>query len=68
MQQVETVARAKGVSVLRVDTNTQNPATQRLLPKLGYTLAGEIGLNFRPGLRFLCYEKRLDLRTESAPA
>jgi GNAT superfamily N-acetyltransferase len=68
MQQVETVARANGVSVLRVDTNTQNPATQRLLPKLGYTLAGEIGLSFRPGLRFLCYERRLDLRTESAPA
>jgi hypothetical protein len=22
-------------------------------------LAGEIGLGFRPGLRFLCYEKRL---------
>jgi hypothetical protein len=22
-------------------------------------LAGEIGLQFRPGLRFFCYEKRL---------
>jgi len=59
MQQAEAVARSKGISVLRVDTNTENPATQRLFPKLGYALAGEIGLNFRPGLRFLCYEKRL---------
>jgi GNAT superfamily N-acetyltransferase len=61
MQQAEVVARNKGISILRVDTNTQNPATQRLFPKLGYTLAGEISLDFRPGLRFLCYEKRLEL-------
>ncbi len=59
MQQAEEVARGRGVGVLRVDTNTQNEATQRLFPKLGYVLAGEIGLGFRPGLRFLCYEKRL---------
>jgi ribosomal protein S18 acetylase RimI-like enzyme len=59
MQQAETIARDRGISVLRVDTNTQNPATQRLLPKFGYILAGEISLAFRPGLRFLCYEKRL---------
>jgi len=59
MQQAEHVARERGISVLRVDTNTQNQATQQLFPKLGYTLAGEISLRFRPGLRFLCYEKRL---------
>jgi 2-amino-4-hydroxy-6-hydroxymethyldihydropteridine diphosphokinase len=59
MQQAEVVARERGINVMRVDTNNQNPATQRLFPKLGYTLAGEIGLAFRPGLRFLCYEKRL---------
>ena len=59
MEQAETVARARGIGVLRVDTNSENAATQRLFPKLGYTLAGEIGLSFRPGLRFLCYEKRL---------
>ncbi len=61
MQQAETLARSRGILVLRVDTNTENAATQRLFPKLGYTLAGEIGLSFRPGLRFLCYEKRLEL-------
>jgi ribosomal protein S18 acetylase RimI-like enzyme len=60
MQQAEAVARSRNIAVLRVDTNTQNVATQRLFPKLGYTLAGEIGLNFRAGLRFFCYEKRLD--------
>ena len=59
MGKAEEVAVERGIRVLRVDTNTQNEATQRLLPKLGYELAGEIGLGFRPGLRFLCYEKRL---------
>jgi GNAT superfamily N-acetyltransferase len=59
MQKAEEVAAERGIFVLRVDTNTQNAATQRLFPKLGYQLAGEIGLEFRPGLRFFCYEKRL---------
>jgi ribosomal protein S18 acetylase RimI-like enzyme len=59
MQIAEEVAVERGITVLRVDTNTQNEATQRLFPKLGYVLAGEISLAFRPGLRFLCYEKRL---------
>ena len=55
----EEIAAERAITVLRVDTNTQNAATQRLFPKLGYQLAGEIGLEFRPGLRFFCYEKRL---------
>ena len=59
MQKAEEVAAERGITILRVDTNTQNQATQRLFPKLGYQLAGEIGLKFRPGLRFFCYEKRL---------
>jgi len=59
MGEAEVVARRRGIGVLRVDTNSQNEATQKLFPKLGYTLAGEIGLGFRPGLRFRCYEKRL---------
>jgi ribosomal protein S18 acetylase RimI-like enzyme len=59
MQKAEEVAIERGLSVLRIDTNTQNEATQRLFPKLGYQLAGEISLELRPGLRFLCYEKRL---------
>jgi GNAT superfamily N-acetyltransferase len=59
MEQAEAVARGRGIAMLRVDTNSENQATQRLFPKLGYTLAGETGFSFRPGLRFLCYEKRL---------
>jgi hypothetical protein len=59
MQKAEELALARNIAVLRVDTNTQNQATQRLFPKLGYQLAGEISLGVRPGLRFLCYEKRL---------
>jgi ribosomal protein S18 acetylase RimI-like enzyme len=59
MQKAEDVAIERGISVLRVDTNTQNEATQQLFPKLGYTLSGEISLQIRPGLRFFCYEKRL---------
>jgi ribosomal protein S18 acetylase RimI-like enzyme len=59
MEKAEEVAVERGIRVLRVDTSLQNEATQRLFPKLGYALAGEIGLGFRPGLRVLCYEKRL---------
>ena len=59
LAQAEHEARALGLSLLRVDTNSENAATQRLFPKLGYRFAGEIELAFRPGLRFFCYEKRL---------
>jgi ribosomal protein S18 acetylase RimI-like enzyme len=59
MQKAEAVAAEHGIPILRVDTNTRNAATQRLFPKLGYQLAGEISLQLRPGLRFFCYEKRL---------
>lgn len=61
--QAETVAGSLGIPLLRIDTNTQNQATQKLFPKLGYVLAGETEFAFRPGLRFLCYEKRLDSGT-----
>lgn len=59
LQQAERVALDRQIQVLRVDTNSMNEATQRLFPKLGYGYAGEIGLAFRPGLKFYCYEKRL---------
>lgn len=60
MDQAEKVALERGIKTLRVDTNTANKATQSLFPKMGYRFAGEMGLKFRPGLRFYCYEKRLD--------
>ncbi|GAC1601445.1 MAG: hypothetical protein NVS3B25_29330 [Hymenobacter sp.] len=59
LAQADKQAQAQGLRVLRVDTNSENAATQRLFPKLGYRFAGEITLGFRPGLRFFCYEKRL---------
>ncbi|MVN76040.1 GNAT family N-acetyltransferase [Hymenobacter sp. HMF4947] len=59
LAQAEHEARALGLRTLRVDTNSENAATQRLFPKLGYRFAGEIKLAFRPGLRFFCYEKQL---------
>jgi GNAT superfamily N-acetyltransferase len=60
MQQAETEAIKRGIKTLRIDTNTANGATQKLFPKVGYIFKGEMGLSFRQGLRFYCYEKRLD--------
>jgi len=59
MQQAEAVAVNRSINILRVDTNAQNKAAQTLFPKVGYTFAGEITLEFRPGLAFLCYQKIL---------
>lgn len=59
MQQAERLAHERLITTIRVDTNTNNMATQKLFPKLGFVLCGEISLAFREGLRFLCYEKRL---------
>jgi ribosomal protein S18 acetylase RimI-like enzyme len=59
LRQAEHEASQLGLRTLRVDTNSENKATQQLFPKLGYRFAGEIQLAFRPGLRFFCYEKQL---------
>jgi GNAT superfamily N-acetyltransferase len=59
MLKAEEVALAKGISLIRTDTNSENKATQRLFPSMGYRFAGEISLRARPGLRFLCYAKIL---------
>jgi len=61
LQKAEDEALRRNIKILRVDTNSMNKATQKLFPKMGYVFAGEIGLSYRPGLRFYCYEKRLDL-------
>lgn len=60
LRQAEVLALEEGLKTVRLDTNSENQATQKLFPKLGYRFAGEITLGFRPGLRFFCYEKRLD--------
>jgi len=67
MQKAEEIAIERGIDVLRIDTNSENAATQALFPKLGYQFAGEIGLDFRPGLRFYCYEKRISLPATQKP-
>ncbi|MBD2700370.1 GNAT family N-acetyltransferase [Spirosoma sp. BT702] len=59
LKQAELLALERSIAFLRIDTNSENQATQKLFPKLGYRYAGEITLGFRPGLRFLAYEKRL---------
>lgn len=59
LNQAEKLALERNVAFLRIDTNSENQVTQKLFPKLGYQLAGEITLGFRPGLRFLAYEKQL---------
>ena len=59
LMQAEVEALNRGIQILRIDTNTNNQATQRLFPKLGYVFAGEVGLGFRSNLRFYCYEKKL---------
>ncbi len=59
LQQAEQIALERGIAFLRIDTNSENKVTQKLFPKMGYQYAGEITLSFRPGLRFLAYEKRL---------
>lgn len=60
LKQAEHEAIRREISVLRIDTNIANKVTQKLFPKLGYILAGEISLDIRPGLRFFCYEKQLN--------
>ena len=59
LAQAEQLAVERGIYFLRIDTNSENQVTQKLFPKAGYTYAGDITLGFRPGLRFLAYEKKL---------
>lgn len=59
MQKAEEVAVERGIPAVRTDTSIENEAAQRLFLKLGYRKTGEISLSFRPGLRVVCYEKRL---------
>ena len=59
MQQAEKVAAQSEIKILRVDTNSENMATLKLFPKIGYEFCGEISLAKRPGLKFYCYQKLL---------
>lgn len=59
LMEAEHEAGRRGIPRLRIDTNMENRAAQKLFLKLGYLLAGEITLQFRPGMRFVCMEKKL---------
>jgi len=59
MRKAEEVAAQRGIQAVRTDTSAENEAAQRLFLKLGYRKTGEVRLSFRPGLRVICYEKRL---------
>src|ERR1700722_9183923 len=59
LAEAEQEAIRRNIKLRRIDTNTANEATKKLFPKLGYLFAGEIGLGFRPNLRFYCYQKKL---------
>jgi len=61
LSQCEVVAVAKQIPLIRLDTNMGNRPMQNLFLKIGYNLGGEIALNKRPGMRFLAFEKRLEL-------
>jgi len=61
MEQAEHVARSRDISILRVDTNSENMATRALFPKLGYQFSGEISFAKRPGLKFFCFQKFIEL-------
>ncbi len=68
LRHAETLARARGIDVLRTDTSADNGAAQRLFPRLGYVFSGEITIAFRPGVRVLCYERRIQPSEEPPPA
>jgi N-acetylglutamate synthase-like GNAT family acetyltransferase len=63
LQQCEVVARHKDIPLIRLDTNTVNRPMQNLFLKIGYHLGGEITLHKKPGLKFMAFEKRLDVQS-----
>lgn len=59
MYEADAEAIRKGLKLLRIDTNSENTSAQKLFQKVGYQFKGEITLEFRPGLKFVCFEKVL---------
>jgi ribosomal protein S18 acetylase RimI-like enzyme len=59
LMEAEHEALRRGIPLLRIDTNKENKAAQKLFIKMGYVFAGEIGLAPRPGMRFVCLQKQL---------
>lgn len=59
LQQAEQESIKRSINLLRIDTNKENSAAQNLFLKAGYEFKGEMTLEFRPGQKFVCFEKRL---------
>jgi GNAT superfamily N-acetyltransferase len=60
LRQAEQLAKDRGYSYVRIDTNKCNPAMPTLITKAGYEFKGEISLAGKPETyRYLCYEKRI---------
>lgn len=57
LEEVAQLARARGVTDLRVDTHAQNKSMRRMLEKNGFTLVGTIYL--ADGAPRVAYEKRI---------
>lgn len=55
----DAVAAERGLRFVRCDTNDQNAAMRAILPRLGFRFVGNIPLDKRPGLTFMCYEKEV---------
>lgn len=67
MGEAEALAEEEKIGVLRVDTSHANEAAQKMFLKLGYVCSGEITLEHRPGLRVVCFEKRLGSVSQARP-
>jgi ribosomal protein S18 acetylase RimI-like enzyme len=59
IEYAEKVARERGYSYVRVDTNSMNETMQRLFTRCGFQFIQDISLKNKPGLLFKLYEKKL---------
>lgn len=59
IEYAEQVARGKGYSYVRVDTNSMNETMQRLFKRCGFQFIQDINLKNKPGLSFKLFEKKL---------
>ena len=57
MIQAELLAKERGYNSVRVDTNSENKAMQKLFNNLGYKFLGNLVLTGREDLTFVGYEK-----------
>ena len=55
---VESLAKARGYSIIRLDTYSNNPLARNFYIRNGYQYSGNIHLEFMPGL-YHCFEKAI---------